>query len=104
MKKFSDAVFIILWTGFILIYFYFYGAAFKADFTQPAYWLVAISWAYLILRNKPKAVKTFSFSLIFLVLGYFLTIIGSQKSGEFLLGISLIGWLLGILQKILFSK
>lgn len=65
------------------------------------YWLTALVWVILLILYKLKSTFSMFVAFILLIISAVLSVFGLSSFGETIMRLSLIGWLLGIVQALL---
>lgn len=99
-KKLCSLTIIAFWLIFATLLVYIYGASLKVNTEPWFYWLVVLTWFYLIGFSKLSLQASFYLELTLLLFGGAFFAAGNYLWSEVILGVSLVGFLVSTLYKI----
>lgn len=98
LKVLFVAGFVIIFIGFLLLQAWSGISGLGFPYFSIIYWLTLFGWLFLIWNYKLESYQSLLPAFIFFVFGALLTVFGLFGIAEIFMRISLMGWLVGIVQ------
>lgn len=87
----------------VIIFLQFWSNRISSSFSiSPlTYWTILVGWLMLVLNYKWRSPNLMIQALIFFITGVFFATVGLKVLAEFVMRISFIGWIVGIIQRLI---